>query len=675
MTFSPATSIDSTIALKSPGGPELFERRFDERTPTPASRRDSFSLRDRGHPSVSRQDPQFAPSESDADELDRIAQVNAQYNSVSSASYYTSSTDTIRDEDDHRSSVPHLLDSRGSQGSQARNVPQPTYSNSFINHSPEELHSSISVPYTGTGGHAPSSFFPDSDVDRRVSQNPPYQQSDSSSSTETQSWDSESTQRQSPTLTRQTGPAVPASSYPQAGYHHSVSRPPGSRDYPSPESSNSRHSDHRQAADNFPTSVQSAPLSRQRSSYAEHRTSVVGPWPETNISPSTHESRNPVEFPPLSDSRRHEEYRRDVHHDHAPIPPSSTESVRVYSQFASESRRHQESATRQYEEPVARRSTDQGRANSGLSHRDSTFLRERMHSTSYNGAPSNHSPPRPDRSSGDSRRDSHVTPNDVPEGQSSTSRRQDSRSLDLVQGSSPTSTTRRSSVMFAAAPSRPELPPLDMQAISGSGDRQRTRTSSVSYQARPVDLQRSSDVPDPDPHHDQSRRPRHPDMAAVRNSAYEPEARSQGRYSARLSMSYPAPSSGQRPSPSQATPTDARTRPPFPVPRVSAPEPHRRLSDGDRPSTDTPVYPRTGTPHGRSSGSSRNAVVAFPSAYHASHSHNEHLRRFSDGDQNMPPRFLSSGRNSAPICRSVRWMDNLICPSTRREKGWFNRRG
>ena len=676
MTFSPARSIDSTTALKSPVDPESFERRFDERTPTPAPRRDSFSLRDRNHPSVPRQEPQFALSESDADELDRIAQVNAQYNSVSSASYYTSSPDTIRGEDVHSSSVPHLVDNRGSQGSQARNVPQPTYSNSFVNHSPEELHSSVNVQYTGNGGHAPSSFFPDSDVDRRVSQNPPYQQSDSSSSTEeTQSWDSESTQRPSPTLTRQTGPPVPASAYPQAGYHHPVSRPPGSHDYLSPESGNSRHSDHRQAADNLPISAQSAPLSRQRSSYAEHRTSVVGPWPENNISPSTYESRNRVEFPPLS-----QEYRRDVHFDHSPIPPSSTESVRVYSQLASESRRHQESVSRQYEEPGARRGTDQGRANSGISHRDSAFLRDRVLSTSYNGAPSNHSPLRPGRFSGDSRRDSRVTPNDVPEGQSSTSRRQDSRSLDLVQAPSPTShspTTRRSSVMFATAPSRPALPPLDMQAISGS-ERQRTRTNSVSYQARPVDLQRqrSSDVPAPDPHHDHNRRPRHPDVTGVRNSAYESEAR---RYSARLSMSYPAPNGGQRPSPSQATPTDARTRPPFPEPRVAAPEPHRRLSDGDRPSTDTPVYPRSATPYERSSGSSRNAVVAFPSAYHPPHTHNEHPRRFSDGDQSIPPRLLSSGRNSAPIGRSVRWMDNLICPSpviaTQRKKGWFNRRG
>ena len=55
-------------------------------------------------------------------------------------------------------------------------------------------------------------------------------------------------------------------------------------------------------------------------------------------------------------------------------------------------------------------------------------------------------------------------------------------------------------------------------------------------------------------------------------------------------------------------------------------------------------------------------------------------RRYSDGDQNPPPRPVeSSGRSSAPLMRSVRWTENLICPSpvpaSQRRKGWFNRRG
>jgi len=65
--------------------------------------------------------------------------------------------------------------------------------------------------------------------------------------------------------------------------------------------------------------------------------------------------------------------------------------------------------------------------------------------------------------------------------------------------------------------------------------------------------------------------------------------------------------------------------------------------------------------------------VAAPSAP-------EPHRRYSDGDQNSPPsRPPMLGRNSAPLVRSVRWTENLIAPSPvlapARRKGWFNRRG
>jgi hypothetical protein len=65
--------------------------------------------------------------------------------------------------------------------------------------------------------------------------------------------------------------------------------------------------------------------------------------------------------------------------------------------------------------------------------------------------------------------------------------------------------------------------------------------------------------------------------------------------------------------------------------------------------------------------------VAAPSAP-------EPHRRYSDGDQNSPPsRPPLLGRNSAPLVRSVRWTENLIAPSPvlapARRKGWFNRRG
>lgn len=54
-------------------------------------------------------------------------------------------------------------------------------------------------------------------------------------------------------------------------------------------------------------------------------------------------------------------------------------------------------------------------------------------------------------------------------------------------------------------------------------------------------------------------------------------------------------------------------------------------------------------------------------------------RRNSDGDhsQILPPRPMRS--NTTPPARSVRWSDDLICPSpifpSERRKGWFNRRG
>lgn len=54
-------------------------------------------------------------------------------------------------------------------------------------------------------------------------------------------------------------------------------------------------------------------------------------------------------------------------------------------------------------------------------------------------------------------------------------------------------------------------------------------------------------------------------------------------------------------------------------------------------------------------------------------------RRNSDGDhtQVLPPRPMRS--NTTPPARSVRWCDDLICPSpilpNQRRKGWFNRRG
>ncbi|KAF4616987.1 hypothetical protein D9613_008889 [Agrocybe pediades] len=54
-------------------------------------------------------------------------------------------------------------------------------------------------------------------------------------------------------------------------------------------------------------------------------------------------------------------------------------------------------------------------------------------------------------------------------------------------------------------------------------------------------------------------------------------------------------------------------------------------------------------------------------------------RRYSDGDQNVSVKPPLVARNSAPALRTVRWTENLVCPSpvtpSQRRKGWFNRRG
>ncbi|KIM36715.1 hypothetical protein M413DRAFT_287650 [Hebeloma cylindrosporum] len=125
------------------------------------------------------------------------------------------------------------------------------------------------------------------------------------------------------------------------------------------------------------------------------------------------------------------------------------------------------------------------------------------------------------------------------------------------------------------------------------------------------------------------------------------------------------------------------------------PEPLRRHSDGDEPynGSTTPFPPRSATGPGSSStkvmlptpGTTSVPHSGYPSGTTAAHAAEpQPQRRYSDGDQTQPPRGHASaqalsGRNSAPLLRSVRWNENLICPSPilsrQRRKGWFNRRG
>ncbi|KAF8886804.1 hypothetical protein BD779DRAFT_607898 [Infundibulicybe gibba] len=112
-------------------------------------------------------------------------------------------------------------------------------------------------------------------------------------------------------------------------------------------------------------------------------------------------------------------------------------------------------------------------------------------------------------------------------------------------------------------------------------------------------------------------------------------------------------------------PQGPRSHTPIPETRVRFATPQRRHSDGDQQSSDE-------IPHGPEM---FDPAAGNREASYTNRSHStppiEPQRRYSDGDQ-MPT-------HRHPMARTVRWHDNLICPSpifpSQRRKGWFNRRG
>ncbi|KXN84456.1 hypothetical protein AN958_12431 [Leucoagaricus sp. SymC.cos] len=124
----------------------------------------------------------------------------------------------------------------------------------------------------------------------------------------------------------------------------------------------------------------------------------------------------------------------------------------------------------------------------------------------------------------------------------------------------------------------------------------------------------------------------------------------------------------------------------------SSPSPASRIQQQQQttPTPPPPTRPPYGTTHGRRS--------TLPSSQGQTSTVNEYgrhtvqlppgrpdhpHRRLSDGDQADRPSFSfnpgpDSMRNKGPLGRTVRWDENLICPSPvfpNRRKGWFNRRG
>ena len=113
---------------------------------------------------------------------------------------------------------------------------------------------------------------------------------------------------------------------------------------------------------------------------------------------------------------------------------------------------------------------------------------------------------------------------------------------------------------------------------------------------------------------------------------------------------------------------------------VPPPTPHRRMSDGDRPSASVRYDLKAQQQQMGQQPQLAPLQTSFPQG------HPEPQRRMSDGDQNQPhPSFKQQAHHSQSYqqqldaSRNVRWDENLICPSpvvpNERRKGWFNRRG
>ena len=110
--------------------------------------------------------------------------------------------------------------------------------------------------------------------------------------------------------------------------------------------------------------------------------------------------------------------------------------------------------------------------------------------------------------------------------------------------------------------------------------------------------------------------------------------------------------------------------------------PSRRYSDDDRSLSSNGSY------SGRRDPTTPTSATVNQS--YSSYTAPEPQRRYSDGDVPPQPPFfqtdavtrqpsMGGGRRTMPNPRTVRWDDNLICPSpvlaSQRREGWFNRRG
>ena len=244
------------------------------------------------------------------------------------------------------------------------------------------------------------------------------------------------------------------------------------------------------------------------------------------------------------------------------------------------------------------------------------------------------------------------------------------RSISFSATTRPTPTV---AIPFNGAMPLPPPPPYPGIAESrNNGDYDRSRGERLSPSARPMPPAEFDRGAGPTSQGICYSQPEDQNQAAQRPAASL--SMSASRAMDRTSSTVQVPSSRSSPS----DPTRART---YPDPAYGAPPPHepvRRYSDGENPYERAGFLRLSAVPGLKvinPAPSPPPMAPIEPIPLPATEPH----RRNSDGDQTPPLRLPLNGRNSAPLLRSVRWNENLVCPSPiptcNRRKGWFNRRG
>ncbi|TFK39323.1 hypothetical protein BDQ12DRAFT_77161 [Crucibulum laeve] len=655
-TFSPAMSTDSTLTLKSEG-PEVDDRASRSSAPSlqnsfsgqPMSRTSSTNYPVHENLRSSPEDPRFragatatqgrtttpvrlpsqaadatrsaaayapptntfavpqyaesAITESEVDDMERLAKFNAELNAAASASYYSSGSDTSTERDP-----------RGGTSSMQTFLPsdRQVFPGAYLQDSPEEVYPQPNPFYpagvpTAQGVYFPTAATSGSTGDSRLSQPPQLQPIPSRRL-------SAESEQFIPAFGQQEWERASDSSIPQRSRVLSQSYAP-----PSLDSGNTNTS----SSDRRPLPMPPPPsgIARQRSIHQEQRQPRVDGG-NTRLSPDPRDPRS------------------------APDPTSRTS-------------------------PPHDRSTQ-----------TTSYFPTMDPSSSMRGA--NNYPPAPnthERVGVDIRRDTRTPAH----AQSSTEQRPSYRRQDSFVGTAPTAIPERPSSFYAADTRQATTGILSTSPTSyyPSQAESNSRPPAMSQSYPPPSHQSSASFAQTAPPSDPRQRrnslrssgqsPRSeipPQVAAARREAMVYE-RQEAPILAQPVISAQAPLS-RNSSPPQLERSTSRSRVSFPEPqpRISPPEAQRRNSDGDRPSTHIPIVP-PGT----------SANLAGIGRTNLSNQHPpEPQRRYSDGDQTIPSRpTSSSGRNSAPLTRNVRWNDNLICPSpifaSQRRKGWFNRRG